>query len=269
MFVDSHCHLDFPDFAEDLEGVVSRARAAGVGTMLTISTVLDKAEQLREITGRFDGVYRTVGVHPHESKDHEAVTVEDLENLCDDSGVIGIGETGLDYHYEHSPRAVQQASFRTHIAAARALDLPVVVHTRAADDDTLEILGDEMAKGPFRGLIHCFSTTRALAEGALALGLYISVAGIVTFKAADDLRATVRDLPLDRLLVETDAPFLAPVPNRGKRNEPAHVVHTARRIAELKGVELGEIEAATTANFFALFRGAEKPAALFAPLSAP
>jgi TatD DNase family protein len=259
MLVDSHCHLDSPEFSDDLDEVVERARAAGVGAMVTISTVLAQAETLREISGRFDGVYCTVGVHPHEAKDHAGVSAADLEDLCTHPTVVGIGETGLDYHYDHSPREDQQKSFRTHITAARVTGLPLVIHSRGADEDTVEILAEEMEIGPFKGLIHCFSTTRGLAEGAMALGLYISVAGIVTFKAAEDLRDTVRDLPLDRLLVETDSPFLAPVPNRGNRNEPAFVVHTARHIADLKGIPLGELEDATTGNFFDLFDRAERP----------
>ena len=260
MLVDSHCHLDFPEFAGDLDAVVARARAAGVGTMVTISTVLDQAGRLAEIAGRFDGVYSTVGVHPHEAKDHRNIGAGDLEALCAHPRVVGIGETGLDYHYDHSPREDQQESFRTHIAAARATGLPLIVHSRSADEETVAILADEMRKGPFRGLIHCFSSSRVLAEGALDLGFYISVAGIVTFKAAGELRETVAGLPLDRLLVETDAPFLAPVPYRGKRNEPAFVVHTAQRIAGLMDVPMDDFEAATTANFFALFDRAEPPA---------
>jgi TatD DNase family protein len=259
MFVDSHCHLDFPDYADDLDAVVARAREAGVAAMVTISTHLDHAERLRKIAEQFDGVYSTVGVHPHEAKNHQSVTASQIEDLCDFQEVIGIGESGLDFHYEHSPREVQEKSFRTHIAAARETGLPLIVHSRGADQETVDILADEMAKGPFKGVIHCFSTGKELAEGAMALGFYVSVAGIVTFKAADELRSTVTDLPLSRLLVETDAPFLTPVPNRGKRNEPAFVVHTARQIADLKCITIGEIADATTANFFDLFNRAERP----------
>ena len=259
MFVDSHCHLDFPDFAEDLDGVVARANEAGVGAMVTISTHLDHAERLRKIAGKFDGVYTTVGVHPHEAKDHRHVTASDIAALCAFPEVVGIGESGLDYHYQHSPREDQEKSFRTHIAAARATGLPLVVHSRSADKETVDILADEMAKGPFRGVIHCFSTGSELAVGAMDLGFYISVAGIVTFRAADDLRTTVTDLPLNRLLLETDAPFLAPVPNRGRRNEPAFVVHTARQIADLKCITMDELADTTTSNFFDLFDRAERP----------
>jgi TatD DNase family protein len=260
MFVDSHCHLDFPDYADDLDAVVARAREAGVVAMVTISTHLDQAAKLRKIAERFDGIYSTVGVHPHEAKDHRSVTASQIESLCDFPEVIGIGESGLDFHYEHSPREDQEHCFRTHITAARETGLPLIVHSRGADQETVDILADEMAKGPFKGVIHCFSTGKELAEGAIALGFYVSVAGIVTFKAADELRSTVTDLPLNRLLVETDAPFLAPVPNRGKRNEPAFVVHTARQIADLKCITMGELADTTTANFFDLFDRAERPA---------
>ena len=257
--VDSHCHLDFPEFASDLDGVVARARAAGVGCMVTISTHLDKAPTLSAIAQRFDGVWCSVGVHPHEAEQHTAVTAEMLVDAARAPKVVALGETGLDFYYEHSPRDAQERLFRAHIAAARTLDLPVIVHTREADDRTIEILRDEMEKGVFTGLIHCFSTGRALAEQAIALGLYISVAGIITFRKADELRATVRELPLDRLLVETDSPYLAPVPNRGKTNEPAYVTHTAAQIATIKGISAEAVAAATTDNFFRLFRRAERP----------
>ncbi len=251
--VDSHCHLDFPDFADELDAVIARARDSGVTTMQTICTRLSNFEQVLAIARAHDGVHCSVGVHPHNVKDEPEV---DSVALIDRTGareVIGIGETGLDYHYEHSPRAQQQASFRAHIAAARESGLPVIVHTREADADTADILADEMRAGPFTGLIHCFSTGRQLAERALELGLYISLAGIVTFNKSEALREIVADVPLERLLVETDAPYLAPVPRRGKRNEPAFVVHTAERLAELKSITPAELAAATTANFFKLF----------------
>ena len=262
MLVDSHCHLDFPEFAQDLEGVVARARAAGVGGMVTISTHLDKAPTLSAIAQRFDGVWCSVGVHPHEAEKHADVTAEALIAAARAPKVVALGETGLDFHYDHSPRDLQERLFRTHIAAARTLDLPLIVHSRNADARTVEVLREEMDKGEFTGLIHCFSTTRVLAEGALALGFYISVAGIVTFPKATELRDIVRDLPLDRLLVETDSPYLAPVPNRGKTNEPAFVKHTAALIAELKGLPADAVAAATTDNFFRLFRRAERPEAV-------
>ena len=259
MLVDSHCHLDFPEFATDLDGVVARALAAGVAGMVTISTHLDRAASLGAIASRFAGVWCTVGVHPHEAQGHTDVTAASLRETAQGvPRVIGIGETGLDFHYEHSPRADQERLFRAHIAAARELDLPVIVHTRAADAETVAILADEMAKGPFTGLIHCFSTGRTLAEQAVALGFYVSVAGIITFRKAEELRAIVADVPLDRLLVETDSPYLAPMPNRGKINEPSYLTHTAARIAALKGVSAEEFGRATTDNFFRLFRRADR-----------
>lgn len=261
MLVDSHCHLDFPEFADDLDGVVARARAAGVGGMVTISTHLDRAPKLSAIAERFAGVWCSVGVHPHEAEGHADVTATALIEAAGVPKVVALGETGLDFYYEHSPRAAQERLFRAHIEAARTLDLPVIVHTRDADAKTIEILADEMDNGAFTGLIHCFSTGRALAEQAVALGFFISVAGIVTFRNADELRATVRDIPLDRLLVETDSPFLTPMPHRGKRNEPAYLPHTAAQVAALKGVSAEAVAVATTDNFFRLFRRAERPSA--------
>ncbi|MEE8533970.1 MAG: TatD family hydrolase [Alphaproteobacteria bacterium] len=260
MLVDSHCHLDFPDFADELDAVVARARAAGVGVLQTICTRLTRFDRTLAIARMYDDVYCSVGVHPHNVAGEPEVTAAALVEHARAPEVIGIGETGLDYHYEHSPREAQRASFRTHIAAARESGAPVIVHTREADADTAAILSDEMRAGPFTGLIHCFSTGRELAETALELGFYISISGIVTFKKSEDLRAIVRDVPLDRLLVETDAPYLAPAPNRGKRNEPAFVVHTAACVAEVKGVAPEEIAAATTANFFTLFEKAKADA---------
>lgn len=260
MLIDSHCHLDFPDFAPDLDAVVARARAAGVAGMVTISTELEKAEALRVIASRFSGVWSTVGIHPHEAERYADVGADDLLALADYPEVVGLGETGLDFHYEHSPRQAQERLFRAHIDAARRSGLPVIVHSRGADLETAAVLADEYAKGPFTGLIHCFSTGRQLAEDAIRLGFFVSLAGIITFKSATELRATVRDLPLDRLLVETDSPYLAPVPNRGKRNEPAMVVHTAACIADLKGLPMEQVAATTTENFFTLFARAQRAA---------
>ena len=259
MLVDSHCHLDYLARDGDLDAVVARARGAGVGRMLTICTKVSEFETVRALADRYDDVWCSVGIHPHEAKAEPAVTAERLTALADDARVAGIGETGLDYFYEHSPREDQQASFRAHIAAARATGLPLIVHTRDADEDTAAILEEEYAAGPFTGVIHCFSTGRALAERALAIGFYISLSGILTFKKADALRETAAALPLDRLLVETDAPYLAPAPNRGKRNEPAFVAHTAAALAALRGVPPEEIAAATTENFFRLFQRVERP----------
>ena len=260
MLIDSHCHLDFPELARDEAGVLARARSAGVAGMLTIGTRLDQFDKVRAIAERHANVWCSVGVHPHEAKEEGQRTPDRLIEATRHLKVVGIGETGLDFYYEHSPRAEQADSFRTHIAAARHCGLPLIVHTRDADRETGDMLEEEYAKGPFAGLIHCFSGGAEVAQRALALGLYISISGIVTFKAADSLRAIVRDIPLDRLLVETDAPYLAPVPKRGKTNEPALVAHTAAKVAELKGVSLAELEAVTTDNFFRLFAKAERSA---------
>lgn len=257
--VDSHCHLDFPDFAADLDAVMVRAAAAGVGTMLTICTHLSRFERVRAVAERFDNVFCTVGVHPHEAAAEEGISVERLVALAAHPKVVGFGETGLDYFYDHSPRDRQQESFRLHLRAARAAGLPVIVHTRDADDDTAAILKEEAATGDLTGLVHCFSSSAALAQAAIELGFLISFSGIVTFKKADDLRRIAADLPADRILVETDAPYLAPVPKRGKRNEPSFVAHTAACIAAARGSTEAEIAATTTANFFRLFRKAGPP----------
>ena len=262
MLIDSHCHLDFPELASDEAGMLARARAAGVGGMLTIGTRLDQFDRVRAIAERNDHVWCSVGVHPHEAKEEGQRTPDKLGArliaATHHPKVVGVGETGLDFHYQHSPREEQVESFRTHIAAARETGLPLIVHTRDADAETGDLLEEEYAKGAFAGLLHCFSSGPEVARQALALGLYISISGIVTFKAAEELRAIVRGIPLDRLLVETDAPYLAPIPKRGKTNEPAFVAHTAAKVAELKGVGIAELEAATTDNFFRLFVKAER-----------
>ena len=258
MLIDSHCHLDFPELADDEAGVLARARTAGVAGMLTIGTRLDQFERVRAIAERHDNVWCSVGVHPHEAKEEGQRTPDHLIEATHHPKVVGIGETGLDFYYEHSPRDEQAESFRAHIAASRTTGLPLIVHTRDADRETIDILEEEAGKGSFPGLIHCFSSGAEVARHALALGLYISISGIVTFKAAESLRTVVRDIPLDRLLVETDSPYLAPIPKRGKTNEPAYVAHTAAKVAELKSVGIAELEAATTANFFRLFTKAER-----------
>lgn len=259
MLVDSHCHLDFPDFAEEIDEVVARASRAGVGLMLTICTHVTRFSQVLAVAEHHPNVYCTVGIHPHEAGKEPEVDAERLVRLAEHPKVVGFGETGLDYYYDHSPRDAQQRSFRAHLAAARLAGLPVVVHTRDADAETGRILEEEMAKGAFTGLLHCFSSGSQLADLAVKLGLYISLSGIITFKAADELRATVRGLPLERLLVETDAPFLAPIPKRGKRNEPALVVHTAEKVSEIKGLPADAVADATTANFLRLFRKVPAP----------
>ncbi|MDP2329402.1 MAG: TatD family hydrolase [Reyranella sp.] len=258
MLIDSHCHLDFPELADDEAGVLARARTAGVAGMLTIGTRLDQFERVRAIAERHGNVWCSVGVHPHEAKEEGQRTPDRLVEATHHPKVVGIGETGLDFYYQHSPRDEQVESFRAHIAASRQTGLPLIVHTRDADRETIDILEEEAGKGAFPGLIHCFTSGPEVARCALALGFYISISGIVTFKAAEDLRGIVRDIPLDRLLVETDSPYLAPVPKRGKTNEPAYVAHTAAKVAELKGVSVSELEEATTANFFRLFAKAER-----------
>ena len=259
--IDSHCHLDYLARDEDLDDVVARARGAGLGGMLTICTKVSEFDQIRAIAEKYDDIWCTVGIHPHEADSEPEVSAERLVELAANPKVIGIGECGLDYYYEHSSREAQQRSFRAHIAASRVTGLPLIVHTRDADDDTVAILHDEFANGPFPGLIHCYSASHDLAKKSLEIGFYISLSGIVTFKSAETLRETVRTLPIDRILVETDAPYLAPVPKRGKRNEPAFVAHTAAAVAELKGMSVDDLTTATTANFFRLFSRARPPAA--------
>ena len=253
MLVDSHCHLDFPELRSELPAVLARAAEAGVQAMLTIATRLDRFEGVRAVAETAPNIWCTVGIHPHEAADEPIDEPARLIAEASHPKVIGIGEAGLDYFYEHSPRQDQVRNFRAHIAAARDTGLPLVVHARDADDDLCQILREEHAAGAFPGLIHCFSSGRGLAETALELGLYISISGIVTFKKADDLRAIVRDVPLERLLVETDAPYLAPVPHRGRSNEPAFVRHTASAVAAIKGVTPETLGEQTTANFFRLF----------------
>jgi TatD DNase family protein len=257
MLVDSHCHLDFAELAAERDALLARARAAGVATLLTIGTRIDEFSGVRAIAEADPDIWCSVGVHPHETKDHAELVPETLAALAAHPKVVGIGETGLDFHYDLSPRAVQERVFRAHIAAARATGLPLVVHARTADDDIVRILEDER---PPPGVLHSFSSGPGLAEAALQLGFCISISGIVTFKNAEALRAIVRELPLDRLLVETDSPYLAPVPHRGRRNEPAFVAATAAAVASLKGVEPAVLAAATTANFFRLFKKAKVPA---------
>ena len=258
MLVDSHCHLDFPDFAEELDDVVGRAGEAGIGHMLTICTHVSKFDQVLRVADAYDNIFCTVGIHPHNAANEAEISPEQLIELADNPKVIGFGETGLDYYYDKAPRDVQQRQFRAHIEAARRTGLPLIIHTRDADDDMAEILTEETGKGAFPGLLHCFSSSAKLAEAALDLGLYISISGIVTFKNAEDLRETVKKVPLGRILVETDAPYLAPVPKRGKRNEPAFTAHTAQKVAEIKDLPLADVAKATTDNFFRLFSKASR-----------
>jgi len=259
MLFDSHCHLDYLARDGDLAEVVERARAAGVSRMITICTKLSEFAAVLAIAERYDDVYCSVGVHPHEAAAEGQGDARRLVALAAHPKVVGIGETGLDYYYEHAPRDRQRDSFRAHIAAARETGLPVIVHSRDADDETAEILREEHGQGPFPGVIHCFTAGPGLARAALDLGLYISISGIVTFKKAETLHAIVRDLPLERVLIETDAPYLAPVPKRGKRNEPAFVAHTAAAVAALKGVSVADLTQATFDNALRLFSKIDMP----------
>ena len=261
MLVDSHCHLDFPDFAADLDGVVGRARAAGIERMVTISTRVKRLPELTAITERFPDIYCSVGTHPHNAHEELDVTAADLIAYTRSAKVVALGEAGLDYHYDNSPRDAQERGFRTHIAAARETGLPLVIHTREADADTACILEEETGKGAFPAVLHCFTGGADLARRAIALGLFISFTGILTFRNSAALRDIAAELPADRILIETDAPYLAPGKFRGKRNEPAYVVETAKVLAETRGVTLDEIARQTSANFFRLFAKVPRPAA--------
>jgi TatD DNase family protein len=261
MLVDSHCHLDFPDFADDLDGVVGRARAAGIERMVTISTRVERHAELLAITERFPDVYCSVGTHPHNAHEELDVTAGELVALTRAPKVVALGEAGLDYHYDNSPRDAQERGFRSHIGAARETGLPLVIHTREADADAARILEEEAGKGAFPAVLHCFTGGQELADRAIALGLYISFTGILTFKNSAALREIAASLPADRILVETDAPYLAPGKLRGKRNEPSYVVETAKVLADARGVSFDDIARQTTANFFRLFSKVPKSAA--------
>jgi TatD DNase family protein len=260
MLVDSHCHLDFPDFSGELDAIVERARAAGVGRMVTISTKVKKHGDLLAITEKFPDVYCSVGTHPHSAHEELDITTADLVAATRHPKVVAIGEAGLDYHYDYSPRGAQERGFRNHIAAARETGLPLVIHAREADDDVARILEEETGKGAFPAVLHCYTGGPDLARRAIELGLSISFTGIVTFKKSDDLRAIAASLPADRVLVETDAPYLAPGKYRGKRNEPAYVVETAKILADTRGVSFDELARQTTDNFFRLFSKVPRPA---------
>jgi len=264
MLVDSHCHLDFPDFAPELDAVVARANAAGVGHMVTICTRVRRHDQVLAVAERFPAVTCSIGTHPHHAHEELDITAEDLIARTNHPKVVALGEAGLDYHYDNSPRDAQSQGFRTHIAAARATQLPLVIHTREADDDCARILEDEMGKGAFPAVLHCYTGGPELARRAVALGCYIGFTGIVTFKNSAALRAIAAELPADRFLVETDAPYLAPLPYRGKRNEPSYVVEVARMLAEVRGVSFEDIARQTTENFFKLFAKVPRAAAVAA-----
>jgi TatD DNase family protein len=261
MLVDSHCHLDFPDFAEDLDEIVARATGAGIGRILTISTRVRRLDALLAIAERFPEVYCSVGTHPHQADEEDGIPTSELIELSQHPKVVAFGEAGLDYFYQHGSREAQERGFRTHIAAARATGLPLVIHTREADDDCGRILEDEMAKGSFRAVLHCYTGGRELAMKAISLGLSISFTGILTFKKSQNLRDLAAELPADRIMVETDAPYLAPGKYRGKRNEPCYVVETAKVLAEARAVSLEEITRQTTENFFRLFSKVPPPKA--------
>ena len=260
MLIDSHCHLDFPDFASELDAVVGRAKSAGVGHMLTISTRVRKFDEVLAVAERFPEVTCSIGTHPHYASEERDVTLAEIVEPARNPRVVAIGEVGLDYFYQKSSREDQEAGFRTHIAAARETGLPVVIHTRDADEDAARILRDEMGRGAFKAVLHCYTGGRKLAETALELGLYISFSGILSFPKSGELRELAASVPLDRLLVETDAPYLAPQPHRGKRNEPAYVRHTAKVLADVKGVSEAGVANITTANFFRLFAKAKAAA---------
>jgi TatD DNase family protein len=250
---DSHCHLDFPDFAQERDAIVARAQAAGVERMITISTRVRQGQALVAIAEAYEPVYFTIGTHPHQAAEEAETDVDAIRAFAAHPKCVGLGEAGLDYHYNYAPEAIAKKVFRAQIALSRELRLPLVIHAREADDDVAAILREEMAAGPFKALLHCFTSSRALAEAGLELGLYVSFSGVLTFKNSADLRAIAKDVPLDRVLVETDAPFLAPVPHRGRRNEPAFVVDTARVLAEVKGVTPEVLGEATRANTLTLF----------------
>ncbi len=261
MLIDSHCHLDFPDFASELEAVVARASAAGIARMVTISTRVHRHADVLAIAERFADVFCSIGTHPHYADQEADVTAAELVARTRHPKVVAIGEAGLDYHYDNSPREAQERGFRTHIRAARETGLPLVIHTREADADTARILEEATGQDAFPAVLHCFTGGRDLARHAVALGLFISFTGILTFKNSAALRAIAAELPADRILIETDAPYLAPGRFRGKRNEPAYVVEVAKVLAECRGVSFDEIARQTSENFFRLFRKVPRPAA--------
>lgn len=252
--IDSHCHLNYPEFQEDMSAVLARARANNVEKLLSISTRLDTFPDVLKIAEQNPSVFATIGVHPHDVEDEGVPSFKALKAGTEHSKVVGIGETGLDYFYDNSPREAQRESFQIHIDVAAETGLPLIIHARSAEEDILQMLKDnQVQKRAFPGVIHCFSGSKEFAEETLALGFYISISGIVTFKKAEELREIVMSVPLDRLLVETDAPYLAPVPKRGKSNEPSYVKYTAEKVAELKQVDLEALGALTTENFYKVF----------------
>lgn len=259
MLIDTHCHLDFDDFAPELDAVVARAHAAGVKRMVTISTHVRQFDKIRAIAEKYDSVFCSVGTHPLSTREEPDITVEELVILAQHPKVVAIGEAGLDYHYDYDGRDIQKQSFLRHIEAARQTGLPVIIHARQADDDMEAILREEMEKGAFSFILHCYSSGMKLAKAGIELGGFISFSGILTFKSAPEIRKIAALAPHDRLLVETDAPYLAPVPFRGKRNEPAYVVETAAVLAEVLGMPLDEIATVTTGNAYKVYRKMTPP----------
>ena len=253
MIVDSHCHLDFKEFSADRDAIVRRAKEAGVGAMVTISTRVKEFDRIREIVETYDNVFGSVGTHPHNADEELDVSAEDLIRIAEHPKIVAIGEAGLDYHYDHAPRDAQAHGFRTHIAAARETGLPLVIHAREADEDMIRILEDESAKGAFPAVLHCYSSGAELARRGVALGLYVSFSGILTFKNSQNVRDIAMSVPEDRILVETDAPYLAPAPHRGQTNEPSYTVHTAQVLADIRRWTFENTAQRTTENFARLF----------------
>lgn len=256
MLVDSHCHLDFDDFEEDLEDIITRAKENGVTTILNAGNNIGELQQQLALSEQFPFIYTAVGVHPHNASEYEHITAQDIIDETRHKKVVGIGECGLDYYYDYAPRDTQIRIFKEQIKASQETGLPLIIHTRDADDDTINILGEAYKEKPFSGEIHCFSSSKALADFALSIGFYISASGIITFNKSGDLRDIFATVPLDRLLIETDAPFLAPVPMRGRRNEPSFVLHTAEKLAQIRDIPLEKLAEITSDNFFRLFRKA-------------
>lgn len=253
MIVDSHCHLDFKEFSADRDAIVRRAKEAGVGAMVTISTRVKQFDRIQEIVEAHNNVFGSVGTHPHNANEELDVSAAELVRIAQHPKIVAIGEAGLDYHYDHAPSDAQVQGFRTHIAAARETGLPLVIHAREADNDMIRILEDESAKGAFPAVLHCYSSGPELARRGVALGFYVSFSGILTFKNSQNVRDIAMEVPEERILVETDAPYLAPMPHRGKTNEPAYTVHTAQVLADIRGWTLEKAAQQTTENFARLF----------------
>lgn len=256
MLVDSHCHLDFDDFEEDFEELICRAKDNGVTTMLNAGNNIDELDKQLILSEKYPFIYTAVGVHPHNASEYENICAAEIIEKTKHKKVVAIGECGLDYYYDYSPKDIQIKVFKEHIKAAQASELPLIIHTRDADDDMIAILSEEYKKAPFTGEIHCFSSSQALADFALSIGFFLSASGIITFNKSGELRDIFASIPLDRLLIETDSPYLAPIPMRGRRNEPAFVLHTAERLAQLRDLPLEKLAEITSDNFFRLFRKA-------------